>query len=356
LKFKRLLPSLGPWLNSVKCKLVNFDIKPAKPIVEELFKQVDSSLDAGKYKQAIQPLKKIIAINNRHNYALYALGYVYQNLGELDAAYTVIKRGIKFHPNDHKFYELFGIVQGLRGKLRSGAAAYQRALNLRPDLVVSNYLIYGMRGINLPIASREYIIEVFNDYADYFEKNLVEELRYCAHQQLVVYLRSFWHIETLNLVLDLGCGTGLLGQELSANFKIKRLIGVDLAEKMLAESQKKNIYHQLVQADVIDYLRLNEEKFDLLAATDVFVYIGDLRPVFMQAYKSIRAGGYFGFSVESMQRGQYKLYASGRYKHSLGYITSLSHEFGFSEINSQPIDLRKESGNIVAGYLVLLQK
>jgi len=43
------------------------------------------------------------------------------------------------------------------------------------------------------------------------------------------------------LVLDLGCGTGLVGQALIDN-KFEKITGVDCSEGMLQEAEKKDVY------------------------------------------------------------------------------------------------------------------
>jgi predicted TPR repeat methyltransferase len=59
-------------------------------------------------------------------------------------------------------------------------------------------------------------------------------------------------------VLDAGCGTGLCGAIL-APFA-RRLVGVDLSEGMLAHAKAKNVYHELVKAELGGLLRAMRER------------------------------------------------------------------------------------------------
>ena len=54
-------------------------------------------------------------------------------------------------------------------------------------------------------------------------------------------------------VLDLGCGTGLMGQYLRDN--AAQLIGIDLSAAMLEEARNKQIYDALVEGDIVEYCR-----------------------------------------------------------------------------------------------------
>ena len=54
-------------------------------------------------------------------------------------------------------------------------------------------------------------------------------------------------------VLDLGCGTGLVGQA----FKMDKnsFIGVDISQKMLDKAALKGVYANLIKADIVDFLQ-----------------------------------------------------------------------------------------------------
>ena len=56
----------------------------------------------------------------------------------------------------------------------------------------------------------------------------------------------------VGLALDLGCGTGLVGERLRK--MVRRLEGVDLSEAMLAEARRKQIYDRLHKGDLTQFL------------------------------------------------------------------------------------------------------
>lgn len=201
------------------------------------------------------------------------------------------------------------------------------------------------------------IIRLFDNYAANFDAHLTKTLEYNTPYDLTEFVYSNSILtEPIKKVLDLGCGTGLLGQALTSKFSIEHLTGVDLSAKMLEKSKSKSIYNELYNIDLLDYLQNAQDSYDLIAATDVFIYVGDLDAVMRQVHQRLKPGGYFAFSVESIPSGTYKLMPSGRFQHSLDYIQTLSADIGFQNINWNDVELRKEHGTMTQGYLILMQK
>ncbi len=347
---------LGVWLNELKDKLQSFDIKPAKPIVADLWRQIQVARAEENHVEIIKNLNKILLINYRNQEALYNLARLYFDNSHYHKSLSISTRGAKYYPQDYRFFQLAGYGFARVGKLRSSVAAFNRALELNPQCPTIQHFLNAAKQHNSSRASSSYLVELFDGYAETFETCLVDNLQYRSHIDLSKYIRLFSERETFNTVLDLGCGTGLLGQELNKLFKIQDLIGLDLAKNMLSKSEQKGVYQQLHNIDIEEYLRTTDDKYDLIASSDVLIYFGDLSRVFNQAYGCLNPNGYFAFSVEQLPKGDFKLTVTGRYQHSLAYLKSLYNKYGFSKMYSQAIDLRKESGNIVPGYLVLLQK
>jgi len=69
-------------------------------------------------------------------------------------------------------------------------------------------------------------------------------------------------------VLDLGCGTGLVGQALAAK-GFKNIVGVDISPDMMAKAKMKNIYSDLVEHDLSnkeDFPRELNNSFDIVVS------------------------------------------------------------------------------------------
>lgn len=345
------------WFNDLKFKIINFDIKPAKPIISELLEQSKAAINADNAVLAESILQKILILNKNNLDALVTLSYLYLNLGIISKAAHMFRRAIKQSPNDAGLYRALGELYFYQGKYKASARVMQRVLVLCPEEIQLKHLIDSRLGHTTPKASACYITSLFDEYAGAFEDSLVGVLEYKAHIELVNYLRKkVGVLEPIESVLDLGCGTGLLGQEIARQFRINKLVGVDLSPNMLELSRVKNIYQELHNVDLIVYLQQTAPDIDLIVSSDVLIYLGDLEPVIAGCYRCLKPGGYLCFSLELKHFGGYKLTTTGRYKHSLSYIKLLYKKYHFSRMYSQAIDLRKESGNMVKGYLVLLQK
>lgn len=345
------------WLVALKEKIVNFDIKPQKSTINDLFVKAQLAFEQHDHKLAERLLSKILACNHSHIDALYALSELKFMQGRYKDSARLLQRLLRYVPNDlalHKNLLHLGIYLGNKSL---SAKALKQVLELDPDDYTAVHLFNSLHRKNTAIAPQQYIVALFNNYANHFEAALVDKLRYKAHVFLAKYITKKINIDSpINTVLDLGCGTGLLGQELSKTLVINNLIGIDLAAKMLAECRDKDIYSVLHESEMLDYLYNNDVLADLIVSSDVLIYVGNLEPVFDSVHKRLKSGGYFGFTVEKRLFGTYSLDISGRYKHSLGYLKSLYKKYQFSKIYIQTIDLRLEYGNMVQGYLVLLQK
>ena len=89
--------------------------------------------------------------------------------------------------------------------------------------------------------------------------------------------------------------------------------GVDLSVNMLALARDKGCYATLHTDSISHYLRTTAERYDLFIATDVFIYIGDLRELFAAAAAAARPGALFCCSTERREAAGFELRATGRF-------------------------------------------
>jgi predicted TPR repeat methyltransferase len=154
-------------------------------------------------------------------------------------------------------------------------------------------------------------------------------------------------------VLDLGCGTGLCGPLLRP--VARRLTGVDLSPGMLDKARERGLYTELECVELTEYLSRRHAEFDLIVAADVFVYVGDLAPVFSAVRRTLRDGGRFAFSVEAAEVREFELSSTRRYRHSRAYVERLAAESGFVIDEIETCVLRRNNGTDVSGLLVSCQ-
>jgi predicted TPR repeat methyltransferase len=132
-------------------------------------------------------------------------------------------------------------------------------------------------------------------------------------------------------VLDLGCGTGLLGLSLPSSVEV--LVGIDLSPDMLAVAAKRGRYHRLLQGDLVAVMTRLAERFDAVFSSCVLYHLADLAPVFAQAARLLAPGGVFFFSVDPSADGQdIGITGPGEYCHSRPYLRRLAGEAAMAEI------------------------
>ena len=126
---------------------------------------------------------------------------------------------------------------------------------------------------------------------------------------------------------------------------------------MLEKAAERKLYADLCHADIGEHLRVTDRRYDLVFAGDVFIYIGDLSPIFAGVARVLEPGGAFCFSAEMHDGpGDYTLRATLRYAHSEISIRRLAAEHGFAveEIDSHPV--REDQQQPIPGLLVYLTK
>jgi predicted TPR repeat methyltransferase len=155
-------------------------------------------------------------------------------------------------------------------------------------------------------------------------------------------------------ILDLGCGTGLAGEHL-VSLKGK-MTGVDLSPKMLEKAKQRGIYDELIQGELIQFLDAQKATFDVVVCADVFIYIGDLTPVFRGVRRALREDGLFCFSLEASADSDVVVRESFRFAHSAAYIERLARENQFAVEEMTPTVIRQDKEATIEGYLVALRR
>lgn len=245
------------------------------------------------------------------------------------------------------------------GRCVEAAQAYRKALAAGGDAQMLGYFLAAVEPPSDPrdvpaIAPAPYVQALFDNYAQSFDTHLVEVLHYQAHTVLVAQLAQLQRAR-FKRALDLGCGTGLCGPLLRPLAEI--LEGVDLSQQMLEQARTLQVYAHLVQADLVQYLRTTDQRYDLVLAADVFIYIGDLAPLFGAVAQTMDPQGLFCFSIETPDgTGEFELKASLRYGQSEAYVRRLAAQNGFELLTLLRAHIRQEKQQDIAGLYVVLRK
>lgn len=251
--------------------------------------------------------------------------------------------------------------QGLVGE---AGAAFAEAARLAPADDYLAHLAGAVSGRGADRAGDGYVSRVFDGYAPRFEPHLLS-LGYRV-PALVLRLAQ-GHLrargqnpgcDKLGPVLDLGCGTGLVGLFLS-DLIGGRLVGVDLSSEMLSLADAKGLYTELRHEEITAALARDDAEYDLIAAADVFIYFGALDGVLGLCAARLAPGGCLVFSVEADSAGfggedgpGWRLQDNGRYAHGRTYIEAALARAGLEASVFRGEVVRREGDEPVAGHLV----
>jgi predicted TPR repeat methyltransferase len=305
-------------------------------------------------QECLANLDRALALRPGYFEAVSGRANVLGQLEQYEEALANYEEALAIRPQFHETWINRGHALREMGRLDEAAASYREALRLGGDAQSGMFALAAM-GLEAPppVAPKDYIVSLFDGYAERFDDHLVGRLQYQAHERLCEAVLAL-QPGTGRDIADLGCGTGLCGPLLAPI--AKRMVGVDLSSKMLEAARKRGVYTDLAESDVNDFLRAQPPaSLDLVVSTDVFIYIGDLAEVFAGVKRSMRADGLFGFSIEACEQRDFVLQATRRYAQSPAYIERLARENGFEVLRMEPSVLRKEHGADTAGYIAVLR-
>ncbi|MBR9829651.1 MAG: tetratricopeptide repeat protein [Oceanospirillales bacterium] len=241
------------------------------------------------------------------------------------------------------------------GYPQAATPLYKIAAHADPENLSLRHLLDAANGTCTTAAPPSYVRSLYDTHADQFEHRLQDRLAYQAPQQLCQHLATLLggtHIDAV----DLGCGTGLCGIELRKQLSVRRLSGCDLSEQMLRLAADKQVYDELACRSLTDYLS-DMTAVDLITATDVLIYTGNLDPILAQMPNVLNSGGLFAFTVEhTTDDNDVSLHSSGRYRHSRSHIETLAERYRLQIRLLEAFPLRLENDEPITGLMVILQQ
>lgn len=243
-------------------------------------------------------------------------------------------------------------AQQTESAIRDGEAL----MALQPESALHPYYLAIARGETPKTQPAEVVASLFDSYATQYDRLWVVQLHYQLPRDVAQMIHQ-WHPDREEDVLDLGCGTGLLGACLGPINGL--LVGVDLSVEMLKLASRHHVYDSFRHVNLTDALTATpNDQYHIIAALDVLGYVGDLEPVIANAYRILLPGGRFIFSCECGVEGgaDYSLQPTYRYQHQRPYLERLLVEAGFEEINIEERVLRFDSDQPVQGFLVTARK
>jgi len=233
--------------------------------------------------------------------------------------------------------------------------SFRRAAVLAPQSTVIRHMIDMLGGGGLPDrAPDDYLLWVFDGHAESFDAHLAA-LDYRGPQMIHRLVAGIWPEQPDRVLLDLGCGTGL-NAPLFRRYA-SHIDGIDLAPRMLQQALRRGGYDGLYKAEAHAFLQRPPRRYDAVLATDVFIYIGRLEPLFTAAHAALNDGGELLFTVELGDDAEdVRLMPSGRFRQSDRHVRACAARTGFTLLATGDDVLRNEHGQAEAGRAYRLQK
>ncbi|WP_248306136.1 class I SAM-dependent DNA methyltransferase [Devosia oryzisoli] len=280
--------------------------------------------------------------------------------GDHAAAADLMNQALEIAPDWAAGWDLLGSFHEKAGNVSHAIAAWRRLEALDDE---------GTFGARLKLAAYDagaagegtavgYVEALFDQYAPQFEASLVGKLGYRVPEMLEQMVREEMAklgLTSVGKALDLGCGTGLMGERLRD--AVTHLEGVDISAAMIAETARKGIYDSLQKAELVATLNARRSDIDLMTAADVFIYCGALQPVLAALVRALKPGGLVAFSLEAHD-GEEALFLrpSLRYAHGIGPTREALVVAGLEVLRFETAILRFDRGAPITGILVLARR
>jgi predicted TPR repeat methyltransferase len=342
------------------------------------------------FKEAVETAEKVAALEPKNLLVLAGVVDIAHRAGHAEMAVRHLRRGLELVPGDVQLRRLLaqdldnlgqhdaalqewaGLIeqdgkdqQALLGRVRALLAAGRPAqaitdtttlLELAPgDSVYAYYnaLAHGVTPEHQPI---ELSRQLFDGMAEVYDQHVVRGLRYQLPKIVADKILQRYPEKHLS-VLDLGCGTGLLGVCLGQLDGF--LIGVDCSTKMVEQAARHNVYARFHTVNLLDALEATPASlYEVITALDVFIYAGDLTAAIPSAHRILKPAGdcYFSCEIAPEDGPDLVLQANGRYAHKRSHVQALCSAAGFASVQIEELVLRYEAGQPVQGLLIEARK
>jgi len=313
----------------------------------------------GRLEDAAAQYERAIALKPDHVNAHNNLGNVWKALGQAGKARASFAAALQYNPGNADTLYSLGVLACELGERDQAEQHLRRCLECDPDDARGARILLAYLGAEAapertPAAHLRSLYEsrsrIWDLERTYFAPALVAEAfrRYTS--------------PALSDLLDIGCGTGLVGA--LVRDKAGRLDGVDLSAAMLQKAKAKGGYDQLFEADLATFMASHPGRYDAVLAAATLIHFGDLAALFQAASGCLRAQGLFVFTLFPAEAGTdfavaatTRLAQSGCFRHSAAYVERLASETGFSMLELKPvIHEHDQDDKPVPGLLAVLRR
>ena len=152
-----------------------------------------------------------------------------------------------------------------------------------------------------PDASRS----LYARWADTYESGFIASSGYIYHDQVATVFaqRCLDHLDPSDAIVDIGCGTGLVGESLRQHTEIP-IDGIDISPEMLGQAARKQhgglpIYRTLIEADLTRPLPIADDAYGAAISVGTFTH-GHVGPAALtEVIRIVRPAGRIAVGINA---------------------------------------------------------
>jgi predicted TPR repeat methyltransferase len=328
------------------------DADPAATLNE----RATQALTEGNLDAAIALYQRALEHDPTEATILYNLANTYYADNNPRLAVRYYRQALRHGGHDTAVHYNYAHVLEHTGHPLRAAWQYWQLLQHDPSCVAAAYRLRILTHRAPPCAPLPYVEQLFNGYAATYNASLLDNLQYQGTSTLFRLLKPHLPGGKTATVLDIGCGTGLMGQALSP--VVAAIDGVDVAAAMLEQARESGVYRALYQQDILSFLPNKDGLYDVVVSADCFPYIGALESLFSALSRVLVPGGLLAFTTEayerwSVSRRGWKVTRPGRYQHRQRFVLRTAAANAFQPHQTSP--LRWEGERYLNGEFYVFQ-
>lgn len=195
------------------------------------------------------------------------------------------------------------------------------------------------------LSSDEETKALYQDWASTYDETMLDGLSYLTPENTAKLLSTV--TDKSALILDVGSGTGLAGQNL-AERSFKNIHALDYSPAMLgvAKARQHNgnqVYGEIIQADLNQKLTLKSNAYDAIICTGLFTHAHVGAGCLPELFRILKPRGFFATTVHK------DVWGEGGFEEVVNRLT----QEGILKTHSKELDIYFEADEEPQGFYIL---
>ena len=187
---------------------------------------------------------------------------------------------------------------------------------------------------------------LYQDWASTYDETMLDGLAYLTPTKTADILCSVVSHKSA-LVLDVGSGTGLAGQNL-AERGFKNIHALDYSSEMLGVAKArqhggKQVYSEIIQADLNQKLALSTNTYDAIICTGLFTHAHVGAGCLSELFRILKPNSFFATTVHK------DVWQEGGFEEAIKALT----QAGVLKTHSKELDIYFETDEKSQGYYII---